>query len=182
MTRSPPAECCVLAVCLCFPPAWLILGPVRPMNRTSNHEALSELKDVFARQGARGAIAFLNSLANHRFTSLYRFDGGTLRNITFFDRENPGATSCDDIPVEASYCVFVRDLSAKFLVQDAAGDERVRNHPKRATVQRYCGVPLLDRDGRMFGTICHFDLSPGRIEDRDVELLEHMARLLQQQF
>jgi GAF domain-containing protein len=89
--------------------------------------------------------------------------------------------SCEDIPVEASYCVFVRDLSTRFMVQDAERDERVRNHPKKATVQCYCGVPLFDRDGMMFGTICHFDLKPGRIDGRDVKLLEYMARLLQDQ-
>jgi GAF domain-containing protein len=67
------------------------------------------------------------------------------------------------------------------MVQDAERDERVRNHPKQATVRSYCGVPLLDRNGKMFGSICHFDFKPGRISDRDVELLEYMARLLQDQ-
>ena len=152
------------------------------MNRNSNDKALFDLKAAFTRDGVRGALAFLNSLTPHRFTSLYRFDGPTLRNITFFDRENPNVETCDDIPVEASYCVFVRDLSANFVVQDAGRDERVRNHPKQSTVQCYCGVPLLDRAGKMFGSICHFDFKPGRISDRDVELLEYMARLLQNEF
>ncbi len=152
------------------------------MNRNSNDEALLKLKNAFNHGGVRGALAFLNSLTPHRFTSLYRFDGPTLRNITFYDRENPKVETCDDIPVEASYCVFVRDLSESFMVQDAERDERVRNHPKQAMVRSYCGVPLLDRNGKMFGSICHFDFKPGRISDRDVELLEYMARLLQNQF
>lgn len=151
------------------------------MKPNSNEEALLELKAAFTRGGVRGAIAFLNSMTPHRFTSLYRFDGPTLQNITFFDRENPNVETCEDIPVEASYCVFVRDLSESFTVQDAERDERVRNHPKQATVQCYCGVPLLDRNGKMFGSICHFDFTPGRISNRDVELLEYMARLLQNQ-
>lgn len=149
------------------------------MNRNSNDEAVLGLKAAFNNGGVRGAVAFLNSLTPHRFTSLYRFDGPTLRNITFFDRENPDTESCEDIPVEASYCVFVRNLSMRFMVQNAEHDERVRNHPKQATVQCYCGVPLLDRYGKMFGTICHFDFKPGRIDDLDVELMEYMARLLQ---
>src|SRR3954447_20362354 len=115
--------------------------PPMPLHHTSNDEALIELKSAFAKAGVRGAVAFLNSLTGHRFTSLYRFDGDTLRNITFFDRENPDIQTCDDIPVDASYCVFVRDSGAAFMVPDAGRDERVRNHPKRATVQFYCGVP-----------------------------------------
>ena len=149
------------------------------MTSGSKDKVLLELKAAFTHGGVRGAVVHLNSLTPHRFTSLYQFDGATLRNITFFDRENPTVETCEDIPVEASYCVFVRDLSEKFLVQNAERDERVSSHPKRATVQCYCGVPLLDRDGKMFGSICHFDFKPGSIASRDVELLEYMARLLQ---
>ncbi len=145
-------------------------------------DALLELKTSFTRGGARLAVAFLNSRTRHRFTSLYRFDGETLRNITFYDRENPTVESCEDIPIEASYCVFVRDTSKKFLVEDAASDTRVKDHPKKATLRFYCGVPLLDRDGKMFGSICHFDLEPGRIAEGEVELLEYMAGLLQEQY
>jgi hypothetical protein len=104
---------------------------VRRMKRDSNKHTL---KAVLTSGNVRAAIAYLNSLTAYRFTSLYRFDVGTLRNVTFFDRENPGTTKCEDIPVEASYCVFVRDLNATFLLQDAEHDDRVRAHPKRATI------------------------------------------------
>lgn len=80
----------------------------------------------------------------------------------------------------ASYCVFVRDSGAQFETQDSLHDDRVRNHPKRQVVQSYCGVPLLDFDGKMFGTICHFDLRPRGIADDNVELMEAMARLLKE--
>lgn len=152
------------------------------MESKSAGETLGELKTTLATKGLRGAVTFLNAQTPHRFTSLFRFDGPTLRAITFYDRQNPDVETCEEIPVEASYCVFVRDTGARFLVPDATGDERVRHHPKRSTVQRYCGVPLLDHDGKMFGSICHFDFEPGRIADRDVELLEHMADLLQPKF
>jgi GAF domain-containing protein len=152
------------------------------MSRPSNDRARSELKSILAERGVRGAVEFLNSLTPHRFTSLFRFDGETLRNLTFFDRENPGQETCDEIPVTASYCVFVRDSGATFSVHDAPGDARVKDHAKRDTVQCYCGVPLLDRNGRMFGSICHFDLKPGRISALDVELMEAMAGMLQNHF
>jgi GAF domain-containing protein len=152
------------------------------MSADSNHQRFVELKAALAGQGLRGAVAFLNSLTSSRFTSLYQFQTGTLRNITFFDRENPTLESCDDLPIEASYCVFIRDSGAKFSVDDAPRDDRVRDHPKRQTIQSYCGVPLLDGRDRMIGSICHFDLQPGRTTDRDVELLEYMARLLQPGF
>jgi GAF domain-containing protein len=140
--------------------------------------AAAGLKTALSTKGIRGAVRYLNSLTSHRFTSLYHFDGPTLHSITFYDRQNPEAESCEDIPVEASYCVFVRDAGKSFVLPDASRDERVKGHSKRETVKRYCGVPLLDSGGKMFGSICHFDLEPGRIADREVELLERMAELL----
>ncbi|MEO7677326.1 MAG: hypothetical protein ABIV39_11250 [Verrucomicrobiota bacterium] len=47
----------------------------------------------------------------------------------------------------------------------------------RGGLRQFSSSPL-DRDEKMFGTICHFDCKPGRIADLDVELLEYMAALL----
>ena len=141
-------------------------------------DAVGELKNALATKGLRGALRFLNSLTPHRFTSVYHFDGPTLHGVTFYDRQNPEDEGCEDIPVEASYCVFVRDRAENFIMPDASNDELAKDHPKREVVKRYCGIPLLDSAGKMFGSICHFDLEPGRITDRDVELLERMADLL----
>ncbi|MEO8343231.1 MAG: GAF domain-containing protein [Gallionella sp.] len=148
------------------------------MNRIQNSEAITNLKLILANDDVRAAVAYLNSLSSQRFTSLYRFNDETLHTLTFFDREHPEIQSSSDIPVLESYCIFVRESGEIFLTHDAQQDERAHNHPKQKMVQSYCGVPLLDQDGKMFGTICHFDFSPGHIADVDVELLEYMAQLL----
>lgn len=142
----------------------------------------AQLKTVLATRGVRGAVQYLNSLTAHRFTSLYKFDGPTLHRITFYDRENPEADHSEDVPIESSYCVFVRDLHGPFIMDDSGADERVQDHPKREILQRYCGVPLLDEMGRMYGSICHFDFAPGRIEETEVALLERLAALLRPSF
>lgn len=139
---------------------------------------LATLKAVLATGGLREAVKFLNRRTKHRFTSLYQFDGPALRKVTFYDREHPDLDHCEEIPVEASYCVFVREKGQPFVVEDSRDDARVAGHPKRSVLGRYCGVPLLDASGKMFGSICHFDFVPGRVEERDVRLLERMAELL----
>lgn len=139
-----------------------------------------ELAAILARDGTRAAVIFLNNLTEHRFTALYRFDDETLRNVIFYDSQDPMADSTPDIPVMASYCVFVRNSSNTFAIADSLHDGRVGDHPKRETIQSYCGVPLLDASGRMFGTICHFDFNPLPISDANVELMEAMAPLIQQ--
>ena len=86
------------------------------------------------------------------------------------------------IPVLASYCVYVRERRAPFRVDDSGADERVNGHPKRDSIRAYCGVPLIDRSGRMFGTVCHFDPQPRTISDRSVALMQALAPLLQRYF
>ena len=149
------------------------------MQPISYEAAREQLRTVLATEGARAALAFLNSLTSQRFTSLYRFDGEQLRNVTFYDREAPEVESCDTIPVLASYCVFVRDSGTRFATTAALEDRRLDGHPKQAQVQSYCGVPLRDREGRMFGSVCHFDFSPGAVSERDVSLMEDLANMLQ---
>ena len=140
--------------------------------------SLRQLKAILRGQDVRAAVIFLNGLTEHRFTALYRFDKETLVNLYFFDRENPTQESTPDIPVMASYCVFVRNSGTMFTTPDSLQDDRVRAHPKRKVVQSYFGVPLLDEDGKMFGTICHFDLRPIPISDENVELMEAVALLI----
>ena len=136
------------------------------------------MRSICGCEGIRGVLVYLNRLSDHRFTALYRFDSERLRNVYFFDRERPDVETCPDIPVMASYCVFVRNSRNTFVTVDSLADERVTGHPKRLEVRSYCGVPLVDEDGRAFGTICHFDALPLSISDENVELMEAVAPML----
>lgn len=139
----------------------------------------AELKLALDRGGIREALAFMNARTTHRFSAVYCFDDDMLRNIVMYDRENPDATEpSPTIPVGASYCVFVRDRGTSFSVTHAAHDRRVDGHEKQEALQAYCGVPLIDASGRMFGTICHFDFHPMKLSDDDVALMEAIAPFL----
>jgi GAF domain-containing protein len=151
------------------------------VERISNEKAYGEFRAILHREGVRPALIFLNGLTSHRFSAIYQFEHETLRNLYFYDRENPEIESIEEIPVTASYCVFLRETGVLFHTSDALRDERVRTHPKREKVLAYCGVPLLDAKGALFGSICHFDLRPRVIADSDVELMESVALLLREE-
>jgi GAF domain-containing protein len=148
------------------------------VRRISKDQAVAELKAIIREDGIRAGLIFLNGLTEHRFSALYQFADHQLRNLYFFDREYPDVESAEEIPVTASYCVFLRDTGQLFHTSDALRDDRVRSHPKREQIQAYCGVPVLDAEGKLFGSICHFDLQPRVIADEDVDLMEAVARLL----
>lgn len=149
------------------------------MNTGSNLNALDQLKLIVGERGIRAGLIFLNARTPHRFTALYRFDDDTLHNLEFFDCENPGQETMADIPVLASYCVFVRDRGERFATEHASEDDRLGDHPKRKLLQSYCSVPLRDVEGNMFGTICHFDYDAMSISNDTVELMEAVAPMLQ---
>ena len=141
-------------------------------------ETLRDLKSILGRDGVRAAVIFLNSKTDHRYTALYRFDRETLCNLYFVDKENPSRESIEDIPVSASYCAFVRRNDGTFTVSNSIEDARLEHHAKRNIVRAYCGVPLHDEAGKVFGTICHFDFQPMSITDSNFGLMEALAPLL----
>lgn len=141
---------------------------------------LEQLRGIVAERGVRAGLIYLNGLSEHRFTALYRFDGDNLHNVVFYDRENLSMTSTESIPVLDSYCVFVRDSDATFNIDCAAEDDRLGDHVKRDEIQSYCGVPLRNDDGTLFGTICHFDFTASRISEENIELMEDIAPVLKE--
>ena len=156
--------------------AALLVLSFRVLFGKNEHEA--KLAEIFENRKIRDGLKYLNTQTNYRFTSLFRFDRENLHNLYLFDRENPAIESSDDIPVTTSYCVYVRDSGNLFLVQDSSCDARVVGHPKRDVIKAYCGVPLKDRQGRLFGTICHFDVNPVSPQLGEVKLLKRAANIL----
>jgi len=128
--------------------------------------------------GVRGALIALNRASGYRFTALYRFDEPLARNLYFYDRENPHVEAGDDYPVEASYCVYVRDGGVPFVLEDAPDCPTAPGQTAHGQVKAYCGVPVLDRDGHTFGSLCHFDLTPVAADAEGVALMQVLAKLL----
>jgi GAF domain-containing protein len=128
--------------------------------------------------GPRSVLIYLNELAPHRFSAMFRFVGSQLKSMYFYDREHPELDSCPEIPITTSYCIFVRNSAQTFSTLDSLSDERVGGHPKQFEIRSYVGVPLVDVSGEMFGTICHFDALPQSIDDQNIELMEAIGSIL----
>lgn len=139
---------------------------------------LAHFRELINSAGVRSALGYLNGVGSYRFTAVFLFHEGTLRNLHLVDRDDPAVETCPDQPVLDSYCLYVRESARTFLVEHAREDARVAGHPKQASVQSYCGIPLVALGGTLFGTICHFDFAPIPSRDDEVLLLEAVASLL----
>ena len=144
----------------------------------THQKAVTIFRELLKTAGVRAALQFLNSTSTHRFTAVFRFEGDTLRNLHLIDRDNPKMERCPDLPVLDSYCLYVRNTAKPFFIEDSLCDERVKGHPKRKVVQSYCGIPLIDEHGELFGTICHFDFKPIPFTKDEVLLLDEVVPYL----
>lgn len=141
-------------------------------------ENSSQLRFLLTAGKVRDALVLLNTLSTYRFTALYRFDAADLHNLVLVDRENSSAPLMETIPVGQSYCEFVLASREAFVLEDSSLDHRVVDHPKRPMVRSYCGVPLRDAQGIVFGTLCHFDFEATDVPQNALALMEEVASYL----
>ena len=146
-----------------------------PASRMSHYQ---QFQEVLKAEGLCAAMRLLNQKVPYRYSAVYRFERGMLRNICLVDKHDPSITSCPDVAVEDSYCVYVKRTAKPFGVSHALQDKRVEDHPKRRQFQCYYGVPLVSEDQELIGTVSHFDPDPHPLEEQTVSVLDRVAPLI----
>jgi GAF domain-containing protein len=121
---------------------------------------------------------FRSALRVHRYTAIYQLRGLQLKNIGLYDKSGEiKPEHLDEVAFEASFCQFVlRD--GLFRTENSASDNRLDGHPYQGVMLSYHGVPLLDDAGRLYGSLCHFDVTQHLLPDEDFEFLQRAARVL----
>ncbi|MEO7041956.1 MAG: GAF domain-containing protein [Gemmatimonadaceae bacterium] len=136
-------------------------------------------RDTLESAGMEQALAMLNSRTRYRFTGLYRVDPPKLRNLFLFDRENPALSlGGETVPLQSTYCGIVAVTRAPFFAEDAPADSRLVEHSARDSVVSYVGVPVRNADGRVFGTLCHYDVRPRMLPEYELAVLENTSRCI----
>jgi GAF domain-containing protein len=141
-------------------------------------DAMKKFEAILHTDGLLAGMRWLNDQVPYRFSAVFSFDGEILRNICLIDKENPSISKCPDQPITESYCSYIRRSGMGFCVEEALADMRVEGHPKRRSVQCYYGIPLFGEEGRMLGTVCHFDSLPVRVTDEIASALDDVAPLI----
>ena len=80
-------------------------------------------------------------------------------------------------PLSQSVCATVVDEGRTIVIDDLGADPRYRDHPARRVlgVESYCGVPVIDPDGVVLGSLCLIDQVPHVWTDENVRLLENLS-------
>lgn len=146
----------------------------------TTREAFDAFSRILDARGLREALAYLVSLTDYRFIGIWRFQGGKANAAVHVDRENPHVVSATEVPDDATYCCYVRDSRGAFMTAHAMLDPRTEGHPARESVPTYCGVPILDPEGVLLGTLCHYDVVARDPSTVDLELMLQVASALAQ--
>jgi hypothetical protein len=147
----------------------------REWTRTLNSplsEIVKTFEQILQAQGLFGALRYLNSTTELRFTGIYRFESTWVRSILLFDRGNPHLQVGKDVPLQESYCMLTARDGASCCIEDSRSDPRLLHHAARESVLSYYAVHLLDPEGRSWGTLCHFDFVLRPITDEMTQVLE----------
>lgn len=137
-----------------------------------------QFKTTLEASGLEAAMRWLNDRVPYRYSAIFAFEGEMLHNICLIDKEDSSITNCSDQPITDSYCMYIHRSGERFEIAHALLDKRVERHPKRRNIQCYYGIPLFDPEGRMLGTVCHFDSRPVGLTDGVAEALDDLAPLI----
>ncbi len=133
--------------------------------------AFSVFSKLLAAEGVRAALYSLLRRTDYRYISIFRFKDGMATSAVHVDREDLSVQQAAEVADTATYCCYVRDSHGAFVTADALVDARTSLHVAREAIRAYCGIPIMDPEGTLIGTLCHYDVVPRDPEQLDLELL-----------
>jgi hypothetical protein len=140
--------------------------------------AFNVFANLLQSDGIRAALYAVLRRSDYRFLSIFRFQGGMATSCVHIDRENLLDAQAAEVADTATYCSYVRERQQPFSTGDARVDPRTVGHPARDVVLAYCGVPIMESDGTLIGTLCHYDVVPRDPETLDLALLLQVSSAL----
>lgn len=86
----------------------------------------------------------------------------------------------DEVPRKDTFCRYALETGQPLVIEDASLDPRFAANPfvtDDPFVRFYASVPLATEDGHTIGTLCAIDSTPRKFTDRDLRILEDLARI-----
>lgn len=112
--------------------------------------------------------------------------GTSIGLISLVDRErlwfkSRSGLETREIPRQGSFCSTAIQETSLFQVPNALNDPRFRDNALVTgplAIRFYCGVPLLDSDGRSLGMLCVLDRQARRLSDVQCNALTQLASVV----
>src|SRR5690606_20905610 len=102
--------------------------------------------------------------------------------IAMMEQETQRIQSCvgmelDTVERKNTVCQYTIMSKEVLIIEDTFEDPRSSSNPliREGNIRFYAGVPLMDEDGDVLGTICVIDFQPKSLSDRQKHLLEELG-------
>src|SRR5690606_35928863 len=86
--------------------------------------------------------------------------------------------SMDTVPRRDTICQYTIMSHDVLIIEDTFLDERSSSNPiiRDGNIRFYAGVPLVEEQGYVLGTICVIDYVPKKINDKQIESLRKLGK------
>jgi|GEM_PF-904273 len=90
-----------------------------------------------------------------------------------------------ETPRDISFCGHALEQKRIFEIEDATKDERFHDNPLvtgELNIRHYAGFPLVSEEGQGLGTLCVINDKPGKLNTKQIVILEQLSRLVMSYF
>lgn len=138
---------------------------------------LQEYRLLLETQGPAG-LNFLNSRVPHRYTGIFRLHEGALYSTFLHDKLGEIIPEfLQVVPLQDSFCHLTM-RNGMFKTADSTHEPSLEGHKYQGVLRSYVGLPLVNNQGHLYGTICHFDEQSLVLADEEFEIFRKAAKLL----
>jgi len=138
---------------------------------------LQEYRLLLETHGPAG-LNFLNSRVPHRYTGIFRLHEGALYATFLHDKLGEVIPEfLQVVPLQDSFCHLTM-REGVFRTADSTHETSLDGHKYQGVLRSYIGLPLVDNQGALYGTICHFDEQALVLADTEFEIFRKASKLL----
>ena len=141
-------------------------------------EAISAISNIDDIPAVLDAVSRTTGM---RYVVIAKVTAGSWTACAVLDKLDFGLAVGGELEVATTLCSEVRDKREPIVIDHASKDPVFCNHPtpKKYGIESYIAVPIVRKDGEIFGTLCAIDSRPADLSsDLIVQSLELYAELI----
>jgi signal transduction histidine kinase len=138
-------------------------------------EAIGQLRAVPA------ILEIVAAITGLRFAAVARVTGDRWVACAVLDKLGFGLKVGGELEVSTTLCHEIRGAKTPIIIDHASQDKIYCGHPtpRQYGFESYISVPIIRRDGEVFGTICALDPLPARLRDSKIlDMVQLYAELI----
>ena len=129
-------------------------------------------------------LEIVSTITGLRFAAVARVTGERWVACAVLDKLGFGLKVGGELEVTSTLCHEIRGARAPIVIDHASQDQIYCGHPtpRQYGFESYLSVPIIRRNGEVFGTICALDPLPARLRDSKIlEMVQLYAELISAQ-